>query len=326
MHARLSPLMFVALAGALVGSGCVAEPEPIVTMDLRTDYVPGVQFVSVVTEVALEGGEPTTLSDVTVARTTEMLPSFRAGQALDGLESGANYQVTVRLVDAGGTEVDSQRRNLTVGDEGVGLIFEIFRACADVTCGSEEVCAASGVCVDEGSVCLGGDPECVGVDGCVADAECTGGFTCDTASCVEGQCLYVTNPAVCGDDAVCAAEGCGEPPVEVPVPIHRSPADNDFVGSPLVTGEERIGGRPKLVWGSTGESYEVRVYVCNPGTECEDAPVQSHEVSESFWCVAPDLGFGRYGWQVQARVGEATSDWSALTYFWVAERNDTNGD
>lgn len=222
---------FVLLVLAL--TACSAQQTGI-TVDLRTDYTPGDQFVSVRTELAtapFTAGTPpgilTTSHDVASgdhflvgARVAEQ-PSVTPG----------SYYVRVSLVTDRGTVLASR---VTVVDaprsEHYALVTTLTRSCETVRCPAAGGSAAAtecdrGHCVEP--TCSDAHPEACSSPQCRTDPDCAtdplARTACASASCVDGACLFVASDARCAPGERC--RGTDLTCVAVAPPADAGPAD-----------------------------------------------------------------------------------------------------
>ena len=185
---------------ALVLLSC-SDPGYTLTVDLRTDLVPGLEFTGVRTRV---GGS-------TRDRHAGRLENFAEGvriAEIEGLESGTQT-VEVELLDLDGFVAVSRTVRVELfASRGITVV--VTRSCAAITCPPTEspdltTCVA-GECVDPR--CQGGGAFCPDPE-CTADRDCPVPASCARASCDEGTCLAIGNDAVCGEGSYCDPEaGC----------------------------------------------------------------------------------------------------------------------
>ncbi|MCA9607752.1 MAG: hypothetical protein KC619_19220 [Myxococcales bacterium] len=208
MLRRTAPSL-TALALTLIA----CEPGTVsMSVELRTDFVPGIEFVAV--ETWAEDG-PGAHDEVAAFRSDDYATAPRRVAEIDGLAPNAERRITVRLLDADRAEV--ARRTVLVEhvrDRGVTVL--LTRSCRDVTCGAGESCYA-GRCQPEACETVG----CVSE--CSVDADCLAA-ACASASCVAGACFLEPIAGACPAGTYCDAEdGClpeptardaGVPPVD----------------------------------------------------------------------------------------------------------------
>jgi len=180
--------------------GCESEPVELF-VDLRTDLVPGPEFV----------GVRATLIDV---GTTEEALAQTDGDYLEGvriaefgnLEPGQRSLV-VTLVDAEGATVAERR--IQVDQEGsFAVTVLVTRDCRDVSCDdpASQTCIG-GRCGDVG--CSELTPEACPAPECMGDAECAAGSACATARCEAGSCVQVRDDTMCAETEYCSPDsGC----------------------------------------------------------------------------------------------------------------------
>lgn len=184
--------MRAAVAGlALTFFGCGSDGTEI-RVDLRTDYVPGGDFTTVV--VSIVDDEQRTDVDFE----TDAFNGIRVGR----FEVAAgSHRIETRLLDASGVELDAR---LTVvdarGSTAVTVLMD--RSCQALQC---EACAA-GRCIDP--TCTPETPELCESE-CMVDADCPAPSACGSAQCVEGSCWQRRDDSRCAADEWCSPDsGC----------------------------------------------------------------------------------------------------------------------
>ncbi len=199
--------MLIALA-----AGCPTA-ELVVAVDVRTDFAPGVEFVTVRTESS------TSREDL-VAGGASMrveLGAFRGDDFLDGrrvaelspIAAGSTY-IRVSLLDTSGSIVVDR---VTVIDvrENTGVVVVLSRRCAGVRCPGpaddpEETTCSNGQCVRPD--CGSGSSIACGAPACSIDADCSAA-SCAVARCADGTCLVRPSDTLCMAEERCDGEaGC----------------------------------------------------------------------------------------------------------------------
>lgn len=186
---------------AVLAVGC--EGDVSLVVDLRTDFVPGVEFVAART--AVDGR----VDDRVAARGDDFLRGIRIAEP--GRFGRGVRDVTVTLLDLDGREL-VQRHTVLNHDSDFAMTMLITRDCRDVTCPGAGDAAELSTCI-AGSCA---DPTCNERDrsGCPADecavaTDCPAAAACAEAICVEGTCLYAPAGGACGDALYCDPEqGC----------------------------------------------------------------------------------------------------------------------
>ena len=185
----------------LLAVACGEPPTVALSVDLRTDYLAGIEFQEVVLEVA--DAERREVQSVEVG-------SYAAGRRVfdfGGLPPDGRRELRVSLVDASGEELAARVLVVAHSDD-LALTAVISRDCRGVSCEDGGIAAES---------CLGGrcvDPECIEGNEpvcepqCVLDEDCPGRASCSRATCRAGVCLYESE-SVCGDGFYCDPDdGC----------------------------------------------------------------------------------------------------------------------
>jgi len=184
----------VRLSTLLLLFACGGSDDGSLRVDLRTDFVPGVELAEVVTVAG-------------AARETHAVGggSYEAGvrvATFDPMTRGTStIALTLRAND--GTTLASRTARVEV-DGDVGVTVTITRACRDVSCAPGSTCV-DGRCLDP--ACLDGDQLACEPDSC--DSACAAPADCATASCVSGLCLRRPVDDSCPAGTYCDAEqGC----------------------------------------------------------------------------------------------------------------------
>jgi hypothetical protein len=192
-----------------VAAGC-GDDDASVFVELRTDFVPGVEFVEVRTTL---GGGPSDPVEAerrtTAARGDDYLAAVRVAE-VDGLTRGSKT-VRIELLGRAGEMVASRRVRVEL-DRDLGIAVLITRTCADVSCPGD-------MDAPELTECLGGrcvapectldDPAACGASSCQSDEDCFVSAACAMAACRFSACLSVPNPGGCALDEWCDPDvGC----------------------------------------------------------------------------------------------------------------------
>jgi len=267
--------------------GCSTETVEL-QVDLRTDYVPGVEFDSIRTTI--DDGEPFDAMALDTPRAAaEYLRGIRVAE-IDGLSTG-RHDLRVALVQSEDDEEVAARELVVRLDASTTVTVTLARSCEAVECPGPGDDASATVCV--AGRCQ--PPECDGgaCGECTIDADCDGGTLPDCASprCEAGVCL-----AFYDDDACVAGEFCD--PVAGCTPTG---ARDSGVGDAGVPEEESCNARDDDLDGAIDE------------TGCEPCEVSAEGGSTYLWCegpviwtVARDECRSR-GYELVA-IGDATED------------------
>jgi len=176
-------------------ASCGGEGEANVRIDLRTDYVAGIEFDRA---VAIWDGAtyPRTFTPADRDALDHRLAELVAGRTGHPLE--------VRLERPDGSVLARRSVHVNVQSASVGVTVVISRGCGGATCGVDESCLG-GRCVPPG--CVRGDEEVCPPPQCTAAASCTElAAPCVTPTCEFGVCAY---RGECGSDEYCdPAVGC----------------------------------------------------------------------------------------------------------------------
>ncbi|MBX3269144.1 MAG: hypothetical protein KF729_02715 [Sandaracinaceae bacterium] len=205
-------MRLVATAFALWLSACSCEAPRGMIVQLRSNFVPGIEFDEARTEVWSDGQRAPYLDTSRAMRWRD--PVERGVQIADAAElAPGTYTVIVTLRRAGSAVA---QRRVRVSYEGTWAVTVLVtRDCANVTCEDGLTCLA-GVCVPQD--CLTGSA----FDGCPTvvcrqDADCEAPpIDCTDVMCLDGLCHPFPVHDECGDEEWCNPdEGCRVRPDEV---------------------------------------------------------------------------------------------------------------
>ena len=187
-----------AVAAMFSISVACGESTANLRVDLRTDYVPGVEFHLV--DVAIENGPR---RERPWSPTVDYIQGTRVAD-FDALPEGP-ARVIVSLFHTNGARV--ARRVVLVDVRGtLGVTVTLDRRCLEVTCAPDESCIA-GQCASE--ECLDGTQAACEIDACDLTTCANGLAACAEAECVGGVCLQHGNDTACPGEEYCAPrEGC----------------------------------------------------------------------------------------------------------------------
>lgn len=259
MRVRLAAAL---LALLLAGCSCTAPRGMIV--QLRSNFVPGIEFDEARTELWVPGSRTPALT--TSASMHWQDPVERGMQIADApdVEPGT-YTVIVTLRRAGSAV--AQRTVLVTFEGARAVTVLVTRDCFNVTCETGLTCLA-GVCVPQD--CLDGSSfdGCPSVT-CVEDDDCEElPIDCTDVMCLEGHCHPFPAHDECGDEEWCNPdEGCRVLPDLEDGGVDAGP---DFDGGDLDAGTLDAGGP-----GCTDTG-------CNDGNPCTD------DACEASGCVYRD--------------------------------------
>ncbi len=209
-------------------SGCEGDdPGLLLAIDLKTDFVPGIEFQTVRTVVT------GTSLDRSVSLPVSLGDDFITGSRiaeLEGLTAGT-LLIHVELRTADGTEVVV--RPVRVDFDGrLGITVVVTRDCLAVSCpvaGGDASATAclGGRCVD--STCVEERPELCGEPDCTAPTDCAEGSPCTTPVCIAGTCLLAADTSACTSAEYCDPDlGCRTLPTTVDAGPGDGGADAGF--------------------------------------------------------------------------------------------------
>ncbi|MEM9072828.1 MAG: hypothetical protein AAGE52_30255, partial [Myxococcota bacterium] len=171
---------------------CAGNPGQDLSIDLRTDFVPGGDFFSYV--VTMRGQTPTR----GVANTFQDFVTGVRIAEYTGLAAG-NYDVQVQLLDANGLTVAERGTTVSIQTD-TAVTVVMTRSCQGISCpgpGDAESATAcvGGECVNP--TCTPETPESCPVAQCTTAEDCgRPPQSCFAARCTGGVCFF-------GDDGSC---------------------------------------------------------------------------------------------------------------------------
>jgi hypothetical protein len=211
---RLAPASRLILAAAIASlAACPDEGSgPALTVDVRTDFAPAVEFHAV--RVELYAGVEATGSversaDAAVLSTHDYFAGRRVAD-LEALAAGPKM-LRVALLDSAGATLATRLVRLDIGARAAVTVV-IARDCRAVSCPGaadppEAITCAGGRCVAPECV-TGMEPSC-GSRECDADGECAVAVACARPRCVASVCLAEPLPGACPADQWCdPTAGC----------------------------------------------------------------------------------------------------------------------
>lgn len=223
------------VASCLLLSTACGGDDPSLLVDLRTDFVPGLDFVTVEVTAVPAGATMELPSSRSVITRDSFLPAGRVAEYQNLPKGLTGVRVRLRsragaLVGEGFVEIE------VVGQTGVTVV--VSRDCADVECPDADPAATAcwaGRCVPPS--CRPGDLSTCGAAGCSADADCTAPAACGVGRCLDGVCFVGRDDSACGPMDICDPTlGCvGAPPEDAGTPTDAAMPDAGAVdaGSPL---------------------------------------------------------------------------------------------
>ena len=201
-------------------------------VDVRTDYVPGVEFAEVEVVRLSDGG-----GDEVVTRTASAGDDYIRGQRIAELDvAGPRVQLRARLLAVDGRRLADRRQEVEVrGATAVTIV--ITRDCAAIECADDEACVDA-VCVS--LACSPERPELCGtLVLCGRDEACTQpNATCAQAVCEGSLCFDRPVEGACGPQEYCVPEsGCAPVPERMDAGmVDGGPVPDVACGDPCVEG------------------------------------------------------------------------------------------
>jgi hypothetical protein len=147
------------------------------TIDVRTDYRAGLEFVAVSTELFLPGSTSAARVDTSPALLGDEFVEGRRVAELSNVPAG-EWTLVVSLLTVDGVRIAEKEAELTLS-RSLAVTVVVGRTCDAGACD----------CTDEST--------------------CTAGADCTTARCEDGACLYDADDTSCEAGLVCdPADGC----------------------------------------------------------------------------------------------------------------------
>ncbi|MAQ17972.1 MAG: hypothetical protein CMN30_24640 [Sandaracinus sp.] len=169
------------------------------SVDLRTDYVPGVEFTGV--RVLVDGA----VAAEALSGSESYVSGLRVAEVA-GLDPEPRRAVALELV--AGAAVIARREVVVSHLDDLAVTLVLSRDCGGVVCSEQDGVAdrcLGGRCVDPG--CVEGDEEVCEPPQCAVAADCLAAASCAEASCEAGVCLFGGD--ACGETAWCDPDvGC----------------------------------------------------------------------------------------------------------------------
>jgi len=222
---------FWALSSLLLVS-CASGGEGLdLSVDVRTDLVPGVEFTGVL--VTREGD-----TRMAVASLADDYVSGQRVAEFDGL-AASDFNVDVALVSPSGTVIEREVAVQLRGDLAITVVMT--RDCDGVECpgaaGPSATACLGGQCVDPS--CTPETPELCPTDECIGAEDCPApSQPCFEAACVFGVC-FEADTGSCGVGRFCDETfGCTEVPGDGAMPMRDAGPD----GGPRDAGPPADGG------------------------------------------------------------------------------------
>lgn len=200
----------VALGSVLALPACSAGNTRALSVDLRTDYVPGLEFVAVRVDALVDrpdGGSTTAATQDHAALETD---AFVTGLRVADLSLPiGDYHVRARLLAASGAVV-AERVSQVHFAGNLAITLVVTRSCRTVVCAAGQACSG-GVCVDPMCLAGGCTPQCT------SDTSCRPVATCATGRCVSGTCFSSVTAGACASTEWCNPDvGCVRRDAPVP--------------------------------------------------------------------------------------------------------------
>ncbi|MCZ7685997.1 MAG: hypothetical protein M5U28_47455 [Sandaracinaceae bacterium] len=197
----------IVAAFALCATTACDPPAPALVVEVRTDFVPGLEFVAVRTEISRHPDGPTFVGAVPAVLGDPYLERVRLAE-LSGLSPGT-WHVHTTLSDALGRLVASQVTSVELRTAQVATIV-IDRDCGGVECPSIEEDPSRASCIGGEcgpATCTEETPSGCPVE-CTVDADCPSS-RCASGRCSVGICLLAPTTGACAADEWCDPDvGC----------------------------------------------------------------------------------------------------------------------
>jgi hypothetical protein len=210
MH-RWPALIFAGLAVFSAAASCKSKGVAL-SVDLRTDYVPGREIGDIVTEVAPDGSGAQSVNHPISSGEKQFVEGTRIADFGD-LPSG-NISVKVKVLSPDGSQLVERVARLSISGD-YALTMVISRNCEGIVCPEPGGDTFASTC-DRGK-CV--RPECTVVTTkfcappeCSKDDDCKTDVACVEPHCTLGTCLFLPNDSKCKPGQTCdVARGCFPP-------------------------------------------------------------------------------------------------------------------
>lgn len=221
MH-RWPALLFAGFALFATASSCKNKGVAL-SVDVRTDYVPGREISNIVTEVTPDGGGAQSAEHPINAAEKQYIEGTRVADFSD-LPTGF-VSVKVKVLSPEGQPLVERVARLSINGD-YALTMVITRNCEGIVCPEPGGDVSASTC-DRGK-CV--RPECTVVNTkfcappeCSKNEDCRSAVTCVEALCVLGTCLFAPNDSKCKSTQTCdVARGCTPPDTGACTPTSSS--------------------------------------------------------------------------------------------------------
>lgn len=208
---RLAGALLV-LGGAAAGAASCKTTGVSLSVDLRTDYLPGREFVRVHTEVVPSGGDQQAMEHAVAPTDGQFVDGSRVADFGD-LPTG-DLQVKVQVISPEGNAMVERLARVSVNAD-YALTLVITRNCEGITCPTPGGDPALATC-DKGQCvraeCTPSTPQYCAPPECSFDADCKADVSCVAGRCVGGTCLFLPVDAKCDPKQTCdPTVGCTPP-------------------------------------------------------------------------------------------------------------------
>lgn len=243
---------------ALVLLAACGDDTTTLRVDVRTDYVPGVEFAEV--EVGFDSGGTEATYPVRFSE------DFLRGVRVATLENAPLGQQTLRarLNAADGRRIAERRLDVELSADATTVTIVFTRACASVTCPDGDDAAAT-QCVGGRCVRPECSPENSGAcgEGCANADECPSDVAgCARAICDEGICYVGSELGACATGEFCHPDrGCTPEPVETDGAVPMTDGGTPDGGSVDMLVDPSC-GQPC----DTGSACELGTFDCSSGS------------------------------------------------------------
>jgi len=201
------------IVGASLGGAASCKSTGVaLSVDLRTDYLPGREFVGVRTEIVPNGGGNQEIERLVVPNDARFVEGARVADFGD-LPSG-DVLVKVKVISPEGQPMIERLARVTVSAD-YALTLVITRNCEGVTCPAPGGDLALATC-DRGKCvraeCTTATPQYCAPPECANDTDCHPDVDCVSGRCVGGTCLFLPVDSKCSTGQKCdATQGCTPP-------------------------------------------------------------------------------------------------------------------
>ncbi len=266
---RLPRRVVTGLAIALL-AGCASNSGLELSVDVRTDLVPGRNFIGVrVEHFNADRSRTLNRADAIATLSQDYFEGYRVADFED--VPGGPQLLLVSLISPDGDVVASRLTSLDLNSS-YAVTVVLTASCSGIECpgeGDDPTYSAchGGQCVDPR--CSVEEPEFCGPQNCTTDDECSSPVPCGVPICRVGVCFVRLDDSACLDGEVCDVEGCIPDPAVVMMDAGMDDGGPDCPASETLCSDGRDDD-------------------CDGLTDCEDPDCESESCDDGNLCTTAD--------------------------------------